>query len=72
MQTSFWRTKSLDNAYLNAKTMFIQGKIDSVANFHVSKQHAAWKVMNEISNRKDHPSIKLKEDSPVLALFRLG
>jgi len=57
--------KSLDDAYLNAEAMFIQGKINSISNLHVSNQHtAAWKIINELSGRKDHPSIQLKGGSP--------
>lgn len=57
--------KRLDDAYLNAEAMFIQGKINSISNLHVSHQHsAAWKVINELSGRKDHPSIQLKGGSP--------
>ena len=55
----------MDDAYLNAEAMFIQGKIDAISNFHISHQHsAAWKIINELSGRKDHPSIQLKGGSP--------
>ena len=57
--------KVLDDAYLTAEAMFIQGKINSISDLHVSNQHsAAWKVINEITGRKDHPSIQLKGGSP--------
>ena len=57
--------KSLDDAYLEAEALFIQGKIDSFSNLHLSNQHtSAWKVINEISGRKSHPSIQLKGGSP--------
>jgi len=57
--------KVLDDAYLTAEAMFIQGKINFISNFHVSNQHsAAWKVINELAGRKDHPSIQLKGGSP--------
>jgi hypothetical protein len=56
--------KALDEAYLTAESLFIQGKIDSIRNLHISKQHSAsWKIINEISGRKDHPSIQLKGGS---------
>ena len=45
--------------------MFIQGKINSISSIHVSRQHsAACKVINELTGRKDHPSIQLKGGSP--------
>ena len=57
--------KVLDDAYLTAEAMFIQGKINSISDLHVSNQHsAAWKVINELTGRKDHPSIQLKGGSP--------
>jgi len=56
--------KVLDDAYLTAESLFIQGKIDSIKNFHTSKQHSAsWKIINEICGHKDHPSIQLKGGS---------
>lgn len=56
--------KRLDDSYLNAEAMFIQGKIDSISNLHISHQHsAAWKTINELTGRKDHPSIQLKGGS---------
>ena len=57
--------KHLDEAYLTAEASFIQGKIDSISHLHLSNQHsAAWKTINELSGRKDHPSIQLKGGSP--------
>ena len=57
--------KSLDEAYINAQTLYIQGKIESIENLHISNQHsAAWKVINDLSGRKSHPSIQLKGGSP--------
>eukprot|EP00111_Clytia_hemisphaerica_P013463 TCONS_00039544-protein len=45
--------------------MFIQGKINSISILHVSHQHsAAWKTINDLTCRKDHPSIQLKGGSP--------
>lgn len=56
--------KALDDAYLTVESLFIQGKIDSIKGFHASKQHSAsWKIINEISGDKDHPSIQLKGGS---------
>ncbi|XP_066910499.1 uncharacterized protein [Clytia hemisphaerica] len=56
--------KGLDDAYLTAESLFIQGKIDSIKAFHESKKHSAsWKVINEISGHKDYPSIQLKGGS---------
>ena len=50
---------------MTAESLFIQGKIDSINNLHISNQHSeAWKVINEITGRKDHPSIQLKGGSP--------
>ena len=57
--------KTLDDAYLTAETMLIQGKINSISNLHISHNHsAAWKIINELTGRKDHPSIQLKGGSP--------
>lgn len=56
--------KALDDAYLTAESLYIQGKINSIKEFHTSNQHSAsWKVINEISGRKEHPSIQLKGGS---------
>ena len=56
--------KALDDAYLTAESLFIQGKIDSIKEFHVSKKHSAsWEIINEISGHKDYPSIQLKGGS---------
>ena len=57
--------KALDEAYLNAESLYIQGKIDSISNLHTSNQHSlAWKVINELTGRKENPSIQLKGGSP--------
>ena len=56
--------RALDDAYLTAESLFIQRKIDSIKDFHVSKKHSAsWKIINEISGHKDYPSIQLKGGS---------
>ena len=55
---------NLQDAYDNATVDFIQGKIDQISHLHVSKQHsAAWKAINEITGRKDRPSITTKGGS---------
>jgi len=41
--------KVLDDAYLTAESLFIQG--------------TSWKIINEICGHKDHPSIQLKGGS---------
>ena len=56
--------KALDDAYLTAESLYIQGKIDSLKDFHPSKQYSlCWKTINEISGHKNHPSIQLKGGS---------
>ena len=54
----------LDEAYATAEADYIQGKINKIACLHTAKQHAAsWKVINELSGRKEKPSIRIKGGS---------
>ena len=56
--------KVLDDAYLTTEALFIEGKVNSIKNFHSSKQYSScWKIINDISGNKDHPSIQLRGGS---------
>ena len=56
--------RELDDAYLQAETDFINGKISDLSNLHITKQHhAAWKTISEISGKRSKPTIRLKGGS---------
>ena len=56
----------LDEAYANAETEFIQGKINNISQQYSAHQHAtAWSTINELTGRKAKPSIRLKGGSSV-------
>ena len=56
--------RALDEAYLQAETDFINGKISDIASLHISKQHhAAWDTISEISGKRSKSSVRLKGGS---------
>ena len=56
----------LDEAYAIAEADYIQGEINKIKELHTAKQHAAsWKVINDLSGRKEKPSIRIKGGSPL-------
>ena len=51
----------MDEAYANAETEYIQGKIDRISHQHINKQHTtAWETINDLTGRKSKPSIRVK------------
>ena len=53
--------RKLADAYDSATADYIQGKIDSIAQLHTACQHsAAWKVVNDLTGRKQSPSVTIK------------
>ena len=58
--------RKLADAYDSATADYIQGKMDSIAHLHTACQHsAAWKVVSELTGRKQSPSITIKGGSDV-------
>ena len=56
--------KELDHAYLSAEEEYINGKIDDISSFHISKKHhAAWKTIKDISGKSSKPTIRIKGGS---------
>ena len=67
--------KDLDDAYLNAEVDFINGKIKTLSNEHISKQHHhAWKTIKDLSGKNSGSSVRIKGVSAknkILLLFFL-
>ena len=56
--------KNLDDAYLDSEVDFINGKIQSLENQHISKQHhQSWKTIKELSGKTPATSIRIKGGS---------
>ena len=52
---------NLQIAYDTATAEYIQGQINNISNKHYSQKHsAAWKTINEITGRKDKPTVIVK------------
>jgi exonuclease III len=53
--------KALDDAYLDAETDYISGKISELSSHHISnKHHLAWKTVKNIAGKNNTSSIQIK------------
>ena len=56
--------KELDDAYLSAEADYINGKINDISSFHISKgHHAAWTTIKEVPGKSSKQTIRVKGGS---------